>query len=420
MTEILFLTLFGLLLIGTPVAFALGLASIAALYFGSSIPLIIMPQKLFNGLNSFPFLAIPLFLLAGNIMAAAHISERLVKLAGLLLGRFPGGLAQMSTGASAFFGAISGSAPATASAIGSILIPSMVKRSYPAPYAGAVIASSGALGLIIPPSLTMVVYGTIADVSIGDLFIAGIIPGLVIALALGLVNYMMARKNKLEREPQPDKSETTKIVGESGLALVMPIIILGGIYGGIFTPTESAAVACLYGLIVGLFIYRSISLKDLGPIFMQTAVSSAVVMYLMGTANAFSFIITAEQIPQAVAAQILNISSEPMLIMLLVLVLLLIAGTFLDNVAALVLLVPTLGTLIAAIGIDPIYFGVFTVIALAVGNFTPPVGLNLFIAAGLSGSSIEAISKSALPYIAAYIAVLILIILFPAAVMLFV
>lgn len=420
MTEILFLTLFGLLLIGTPVAFALGLASIAALYFGSSIPLIIMPQKLFNGLNSFPFLAIPLFLLAGNIMAAAHISERLVKLAGLLLGRFPGGLAQMSTGASAFFGSISGSAPATASAIGSILIPSMVKRGYPAPYAGAVIASSGALGLIIPPSLTMVVYGTIADVSIGDLFIAGIIPGLVIALVLGLVNYMMARKNKLEREPQPDKSETAKIVGESGLALIMPIIILGGIYGGIFTPTESAAVACLYGLIVGLFIYRSISLKDLGPIFMQTAVSSAVVMYLMGTANAFSFIITAEQIPQAVAAQILNISSEPMLIMLLVLVLLLIAGTFLDNVAALVLLVPTLGTLIAAIGIDPIYFGVFTVIALAVGNFTPPVGLNLFIAAGLSGSSIEAISKSALPYIAAYIAVLILIILFPAAVMLFV
>lgn len=420
MTEILFLTLFGLLLIGTPVAFALGLASIAALYFGSSIPLIIMPQKLFNGLNSFPFLAIPLFLLAGNIMAAAQISERLVKLAGLLLGRFPGGLAQMSTGASAFFGAISGSAPATASAIGSILIPSMVKRGYPAPYAGAVIASSGALGLIIPPSLTMVVYGTIADVSIGDLFIAGIIPGLVIALALGLVNYVMARKNKLEREPQPDKSETAKIVGESGLALIMPIIILGGIYGGIFTPTESAAVACLYGLIVGLFIYRSISLKDLGPIFVQTAVSSAVVMYLMGTANAFSFIITAEQIPQAVAAQILNISSEPMLIMLLVLVLLLIAGTFLDNVAALVLLVPTLGTLIAAIGIDPVYFGVFTVIALAVGNFTPPVGLNLFIAAGLSGSSIEAISKSALPYIGAYITVLILIILFPTAVMLFV
>lgn len=420
MTEILFLTLFGLLIIGTPVAFALGLASIAALYFGSSIPLIIMPQKLFNGLNSFPFLAIPLFLLAGNIMAAAQISERLVKLAGLLLGRFPGGLAQMSTGASAFFGAISGSAPATSSAIGSILIPSMVKRGYPAPYAGAVIASSGALGLIIPPSLTMVVYGTIADVSIGDLFIAGIIPGLAIALALGLVNYLMARKNKLESEPQPDSTETAKIVGESGLALIMPIIILGGIYGGIFTPTESAGVACLYGLIVGLFIYRSISLKDLLPIFVQTAISSAVVMYLMGTANAFSFIITAEQIPQAVAAQILNVSSDPMLIMPLVLVLLLIAGTFLDNVAALVLLVPTLGTLIAVIGIDPIYFGVFTVIALAVGNFTPPVGLNLFIAAGLSGSSIEAISKSALPYIAAYIAVLILIILFPAAVLLFI
>lgn len=418
MTEILFLTLLVLLLIGTPIAFALGLASMAALYFGSSIPLIIMPQKLFNGLNSFPFLAIPLFLLAGNIMAAAQISERLVKLAGLLLGRFPGGLAQMSTGASAFFGAISGSAPATSSAIGSILIPSMVKRGYPAPFAGAVIASSGALGLIIPPSLTMVVYGTIADVSIGSLFIAGIIPGVAIALALGLVNYWMARKHNLAKEPTLGSAETAKIIGESGLALVMPIIILGGIYGGVFTPTESAAVACLYGLIVGLFIYRSVTFKDMGPIFVRTAISSAVVMYLMGTANAFSYIITAEQIPQMVASQILNVSSEPMLIMGLVLLLLLIAGTFLDNVAALVLLVPTLGTLIAAVGIDPIYFGVFTVIALAVGNFTPPVGLNLFIAAGLSNTSIEAISKSALPYMGAYLVVLVLIILFPAAVML--
>lgn len=418
MTEILFISFFVLLVLGMPIAFALGLASMAALYFGSSIPLIIMPQKLFNGLNSFPFLAIPLFLLAGNIMAAAQISERLVKLSGLLLGRFPGGLAQMSTGASAFFGAISGSAPATTSAIGSILIPSMIKRGYPPPVAGAVVASSGALGLIIPPSLTMVVYGTIAGVSIGNLFIAGIIPGLAIALALGLVNYFVARKNKLESEQRLAGPEVIKIIGESVLALLMPLIILGGIYGGVFTPTESAAVACLYGLIIGLFVYRSISLKELGPIFTRTAVSSAVVMYLMGTANAFSFIITAEQIPQTIAAQILDVTSQPMLIMTLVLALLLVAGTFLDNVAALVLLVPTLGTLVAASGIDPVYFGVFTVIALAVGNFTPPVGLNLFIAAGLSGSSIEAISRSALPYIAAYIAILVLIILFPATVLL--
>ena len=420
MTEILFLSLFGLLIAGVPVAFALGLASVAALYFGSNIPLLIMPQKLFNGLNSFPFLAIPLFLLAGNIMAAAHISERLVKLSGLLLGRFPGGLAQVSTGASAFFGAISGSAPATTSAIGSILIPSMVRRGYPAPQAGAVVASSGALGLIIPPSLTMVVYGTIADVSIGSLFIAGILPGVAIAVALGLVNYYWARKHKVEQEPEPETKGALKTVAESTLALIMPIIILGGIYGGIFTSTESAAVACLYGLIVGLFIYRSISFKSLGPIFVNTAISSAIVMYLMGTANAFSFIITAEQIPQAVAAQILDISSEPTLIMFLILALLLVAGTFLDNVAALVLLVPTLGALIASVGIDPIYFGVFTVVALAVGNFTPPVGLNLFIAAGLSNSRIEDISKSALPYIGAYITVLVLIILFPSVILFFV
>jgi C4-dicarboxylate transporter DctM subunit len=417
MTEILFGTLLVLLLIGTPIAFALGLASVAALYFGSSIPLIILPQKLFNGLNSFPFLAIPLFLLAGNIMAAAQISDRLVKLSGLLLGRYPGGLAQMSTGASAFFGAISGSAPATTSAIGSILIPSMVKRGYPAPFAGAVVASSGALGLIIPPSLTMVVYGTIAEVSIGDLFIAGIIPGFMIALSLGLVNYIYARRNKLEREPALDRKNVRKVVTESGLALLMPIIILGGIYGGIFTPTESAAVACLYGLIIGLFVYRNMSFSSLGPIFVRTAISSAVVMYLMGTANAFSFIITAEQVPQAIAGGIMGLTQEPMLIMFLVMLLLLVAGTFLDNVGALVLLVPTLGTLVSASSIDPVFFGVFTVIALAVGNFTPPVGLNLFIAARLSGTKIEEISKSTLPFIAAYIFILILLIVFPSIVL---
>lgn len=420
MTEILFIALFGLLLLGVPVAFALGIASVVALHFASPIPLIIIPQKLFNGLNAFPFLAIPLFLLAGNIMAAAQISERLVRLAGLALGRYPGGLAQMSTGASAFFGAISGSAPATTSAIGSILIPSMKNRGYGPSFAGAVVASSGALGLIIPPSLTMVVYGTIADVSIGDLFIAGILPGLCIALALGCVNYLVAKKNGLAGEPQEASVNIRKVIGESGLALIMPAIILGGIYGGIFTPTESAAIACLYGLIVGLFVYRSITLKSLGPIFVNTAISSAVVMYLMGTANAFSYIITAEQLPQTVAASILEVSSNPTLIMLMILLLLLVAGTFLDNVAALVLLVPTLGTLIAAVGIDPIYFGVFTVIALAVGNFTPPVGLNLFIAARLSGSRIEDISRSALPYIGAYLFVLLGLILFPAVITIFI
>ncbi|MBU2936416.1 MULTISPECIES: TRAP transporter large permease [Pacificibacter] len=420
MTEILFLALFALLLMGVPVAFSLGIASVAALYFGSSIPMLIVPQKLFNGLNSFPFLAIPLFLLAGNIMAAAQISERLVKLSGLALGRYPGGLAQMSTGASAFFGAISGSAPATTSAIGSILIPSMVKRGYAPAFAGAVVASSGALGLIIPPSLTMVIYGTIADVSIGDLFIAGILPGIVIACALGVVNYIMAKRLGLSGEPVSPDMRPRKVIAESSLALVMPLIILGGIYGGIFTPTESAAVACLYGLIVGMFVYRSISFKSLGPIFIDTAISSAIVMYLMGTANAFSYIITAEQVPQALAASILEFSSNPTLIMVMILALLLLAGTFLDNVAALVLLVPTLGTLILAVGIDPIYFGVFTVIALAVGNFTPPVGLNLFIAARLSKSRMEDISKSALPYIGAYLVVLILLILFPKVITLFV
>ena len=416
MTLLLFASFFVLLLIGTPVAFALGLASVIALYFGSTIPLIIMPQKLFNGLNSFPFLAIPLFLLAGNLMAAAQISERLVKLAGLLLGRFRGGLAHMSTGASAFFSAISGSAPATTSAIGSIVIPSMVKRGYPASYAGAVVASAGALGLIIPPSLTMVVYGVIAGVSIGDLFVGGIVPGLLIAMTLIAVNYVIARREGLAAEEPVARGEAGPILRDSVFALMMPFIILGGIYGGIFTPTEAAAVACLYGLVIGYFVYRTISLTSLRSVLVDTAISSAIIMYLMATANAFSFIITVEQVPQAVASEILAFTASPVVVMALVAVLLLVVGTFLDNVAALVLVVPTLGTIVTQTDIDPVYFGVFTVIALAVGQFTPPVGLNLFIAARLSAASVEAISARILLYLAAYVAIMAILISFPALV----
>ena len=413
MITILFLCFFVLLLLGIPIVIALGIASLASIYFGSHIPFLILPQKIFNGMNNFSFMAIPLFLLAGNIMAEAKISDKLVGLAAVLVGRYPGGLAHMATGASAFFGAISGSAPATTAAIGSVLIPPMVKRGYSPSYSAAVIAASGALGLIIPPSLTMVIFGVMAGASIGKLFLCGVVPGILIGFAVILLNYVIARRRGFVRENAISAREAWTVVKDSLIALLMPLIILGGIYSGAFTATESAAVACLYGLVVGFAVYRTLTLRSLFDILITTAENAALVMFLMGTANLFGFIITAEQVPQNFASFVLGITDNQYVVMLLVLAMLLVVGTFLDNVAALVLLVPTLMGIVTALNIDPIYFGVFTIIALSVGQFTPPVGLNLFIAANIAKQPVEPVAVQALPYIFVYVLMLLLFVAFP-------
>ena len=413
MITILFLCFFVLLLLGIPIVIALGLASLASIYFGSHIPFLILPQKIFNGMNNFSFMAIPLFLLAGNIMAEAKISDKLVGLAAVIVGRYPGGLAHMATGASAFFGAISGSAPATTAAIGSVLIPPMVKRGYSPSYSAAVIAASGALGLIIPPSLTMVIFGVMAGASIGKLFLCGVVPGLLIGFAVILLNYVIARRRGFVRENAISAREAWTVVKDSLIALLMPLIILGGIYSGAFTATESAAVACLYGLVVGFAVYRTLTLRSLFSILITTAENAALVMFLMGTANLFGFIITAEQVPQNFASFVLGITDNQYVVMLLVLAMLLVVGTFLDNVAALVLLVPTMMGIVTALNIDPIYFGVFTIIALSVGQFTPPVGLNLFIAANIAKQPVEPVAVQALPYIFVYVLMLLLFVAFP-------
>ncbi len=419
MVLILFACFFLFLLLGVPIVIALGIASLVSLSVGSDIPFLILPQKIFNGMNSFPFMAIPLFLLAGNIMAEAKISDKLVGLAAVIVGRFPGGLAHMAVGASAFFGAISGSAPATTAAIGAVVIPPMAKRGYDPAYSAAVVASSGALGLIIPPSLTMVIFGVMAGASIGKLFLCGIVPGAMLAAALIAANYIIARRRGFAREAPFTRREAWVVVKDSLVALMMPLLILGGIYSGAFTATESAAVACLYGLIVGFFFYRTLSLRSLATILKTTAENAALVMFLMGTANLFGYIITAEQVPQDFAAFVLGFTDDVRIVMLLVLVLLLVVGTFLDNVAALVLLVPTLMGIVSALNIDPVYFGVFTIIALAVGQITPPVGLNLFIAANIAKQPVEPVAAEALPYIAVYVLMLLLFIPFPGLLTLF-
>ena len=413
MVTILFIAFFILVIIGVPIAVSLGIASVLSILLGSHMPLLLLPQKVFNGVNSFPFMAIPLFLLAGNIMAEAKISDRLVGLASLLVGRFPGGLAHVSTGASAFLGAISGSAPATTAAIGSIMIPSMIKRNYSPAFSAAVVAASGALGLIIPPSLTMVVYGVLSGTSIGSLFLCGIVPGILISLALIAMNYIIAKRKGLEAEAPVPRDQVAVIVRESILALLMPFIILGGIYAGVFTATESAAVACLYGLFIGFCVYRTLTFKTLFKILESTAESAAMIMFLMGTANLFGFIITAEEVPQTLAQMIVGFTTSKVVVMFIILGMLLVLGTFLDNVAALVLFVPTIMGVINAMGINPVFFGVFTIIALAVGQFTPPVGLNLFIASNIANEKFEHVVSQTLPYLCVYLLLLTVFIFVP-------
>lgn len=412
MIEILIFSFIGFVIIGLPIAIALGAASTLAIFLGSHIPLLVVAQKMFQGLNNFSFLAIPLFLLAGALMDEAKLSERLVSMASRLVGKRPGGLANVATTSSAFFGAISGSAPATTAAVGTVLIPSMKRLGYTAAGSGAVVAASGALGLIIPPSITMVIYGVISGVSIGGLFINGIIPGILLTLAICMLNWWRGR-NSVDNVSLGEYATSTGERIKNLAALLMPVIIIVGIYSGIFTPTESAAVACIYGLFIGVFLYRSLGIGEIKRALMNTATTTAVIMFLMVCANIFAFVITTERVPQLFSTWVMGITTEPTMVMLMMLVLLIVVGTFLDNVSALVLLVPTLMATTSAVGIDPMYFGVFTIIALAVGQFTPPVGLNLYIAANIADDSVERVSYAVLPFVAVYITALLLFVAFP-------
>lgn len=417
----MFILFFILLFIGTPLAIALGLSGIGAILIsGADISLLIIPQNIIGGLNSFTLLAIPLFLLAGNIMEKAKISDKLIDLAALIVGRLPGGLSHVTVGSSAFFGAISGSAPATTAAIGSIMIPSMEKRGYDRAFSASVTASAGVLGLIIPPSITMVLYGVTAGVSIGDLFIAGIVPGILLALGLMVLNYFLLKKdnaNLVEEVPQQSK---LKIILNSIWALLLPVIILGGIYTGIFTPTESAAVACIYGIIIGFFVYKSLTFKSLMKSFIETAKSTAMIMMLIATAHIFGYIIASERIPQKIAETMLSFTDNTIIIMFLLLLLLLVVGAFLENVAAIVLVVPTIIGILEYAQIDLLYFGIFLVIALAVGQITPPVGLNLFVASNIANVKFESIVRKTVPYIVFYVIALIIFIFFPGILTMFI
>lgn len=391
-------------LLNVPIGFALGMAALASLIASGSMPISMIPQRMVAGANSFPLLAIPFFMLAGAIMERGGVSRRIVKLASALVGHITGGLAAVSIVACTFFAAISGSTPATAAAVGGLTIPEMEKRGYAKSYASAVVASASCLGVIIPPSITMVIFGIVANVSVGQLLIGGIIPGLFLSLILLVVNFVQSKRLGYPTEEKRSWIERWKTFSDAIWGLMMPIIILGGIMTGIFTPTESAAIAVVYGLFVSFFIYRELGVKDLMPIFYKASLNSAMIMLLIAAASPFGWVMTIEQVPQMASSAILGISTNMYIIYFLMLVIYLILGTFMETGAIILLVVPIFAPIAETLGIDMVQFGVVTVIALAIGMATPPVGIALFATCGIADITIGQLTRKVVPFLIALIA----------------
>ncbi|MCF4113170.1 MULTISPECIES: TRAP transporter large permease [Dethiosulfovibrio] len=396
---VLFTSLVVLFAINVPIAVSIGLSSLAAVLFSGAIPPVVVVQKMITATDSFPLMAVPFFLLAGSLMEYGGISRRLVDLANSFVGRYSGGLAFVAIVSSMFFGAISGAAVPTVAAIGSILIPAMVRKGYDKSFATAVEASAGTLGVMIPPSIPMIIYGTLTGVSIGALFMGGILPGVLVGFSLMFVAWRISRKRGYRGDARSTRTQRWTAFKEAIPALMMPIIILGGIYGGVFTPTEAAVIAVVYGFMVGTFVYKTLGFRDIRKTLVSSAVGTSVVMFIIATCSVFSWILTAEQIPQLVADAILSISDNPIVILTLVNLLLLFIGTFMETVAAIIILVPVLLPIVTQIGVDPLHFGIVMVVNLAVGMVTPPLGVCLFVGCGISGIKLEQITRAILPFI---------------------
>lgn len=400
-TIALIVVLFALLLSSTPVAVALGLTTFAYFYYFTTIPLSQPSDTLFNALNNFPLMAVPFFVLAANIMSQGGISKRLIAAANSVVGGFRGGLAMTAVISCMFFAAISGSSPATVVAVGTLLIPSMIKHGYGREFSTGTIATSGSLGILIPPSIPLIVYGIVTEQSIGDLFIAGILPGVMAGLMLlGLVIFVSRRRNLgagSEDAVEMTAGGRVRAFRDAFLSLLLPAFVLGGIYGGVFTPTEAAGAAVFYALVVSLFVYREIGIKDLPRIFVSSARTAAMVMFIIANGILFSFVLTSERIPDQVANLFLDADLNKWAFLLILNLILLIAGCFMETSSAILILAPIFLPVALELGIDPIHLGIVIVMNLEIGMVTPPLGLNLFVASGISGMGVLRIAKAAIP-----------------------
>ena len=403
-----------LLAIGVPIAFSLGLAGLMTVVGADTLPADYLASVAFTSIDNFPIMAIPFFIAAGVFMGAGGLSERLLKLADALVGGLPGGMALAAIATCMFFAAISGSGPATVAAIGTLTIPAMVARGYDRLFAAAVVAAAGAIGVMIPPSNPFVVYGIAGQASVGKLFLAGIVPGILTGLVLMLTTYFIARRHGWRGERKEHWLQNVlAATWQAKWALLVPVIVLGGIYGGIMTPTEAAAIAALYGLLVGIFVYRELTFSSICSCCRESASTSAVIIVLMAMASIFGNVMTLENVPERIATAIMALTQNKLAILLLVNLLLLWVGTFMEALAAIVILTPILLPLALKVGVDPIHFGVIMVVNLAIGFVTPPVGVNLFVACGITGEKISRVSRAAIPFLVAMLLVLLAITYIP-------
>lgn len=387
------------LFIGLPIAISIGIGIMAAL-LRDGIPLEFIAQMCFSGLDNYTYLAIPMFILTGYLMETGGLSQRLVNFASSLVGNMAGGLGIVTVVACMFFAAISGSSPATVAAIGSMMVPSMIRRGYSPEFSGALSAASGSLGILIPPSIPMIIYAVTAEVSIGEIFTAGFVPGALVGGGLMLTVYIISKKRGYRGEDEAfNKARVLHTFKEAVWALLTPIIILGGIYSGAFTPTEAAVVAVVYALLVGLFIHRELKLKDLPNIFINAAVTTGSVIIILGFATAFARYITIQQVPQLIGKAILAYTTDPTLILCIFVLLILFTGMFIETAAQILIYTPLFLPILVQLGVSPIHFGIILVIGTELGLITPPVGVNLFVAQGITGTSIGKLTRSIMPFL---------------------
>ena len=410
MSWILFATFFPLLFLSVPISFVLILSTIAyILAMGGDVSWLLVPSRIVRGMDSFLLMCLPFFVLAGNLMNNGGITERLIKLAQAFVGHIRGGLAMVDVMVCAFFGAVSGSAVAATSAVGSVMIPSLQKEGYPADFSAGRTAVASTMAPVIPPSLAFVLYGAVSRVPIGDLFVAGIFPGILMAFALMSVVYVYAKRDKYPRLPRTSWKERLQAVRESILCLILPVFILGGITTGIFTPTEAAAMAALYAFVLSMFIYKTIAWRQLPKILLESAIDSGSVMLLVGTCYAFGWVLTNERVALRLTEALLAMDVSLWLKLLMINFSLLIVGMFMDSAPAIMLVGPILAPALAKMGVDPIVAGMIVCINLTIGLATPPVGVCLFSATNISRVPFEKVSKSALPFLGAVIAVLMVV-----------
>lgn len=394
----LFISLFGLMLIGVPVAVSLGASTVLTMLLFTSLDVAEVPQRIFDGINKFPLMAIPMFILAGNLLSKGGSARRIIDFAKSMVGHLPGGLPMSAIFACVIFAAVSGSSPATVVAIGSIMFVAIKEAGYPKEYAVGGITTAGSLGILIPPSVVMIVYGVTSDTSIARLFMAGVVPGLMLGGMMILQTYIGAKKLGFKATTPEPWSERIKKFGKAFWALLIVVVVIGGIYGGIFTPTEAAAASAIYALIISLFVYKDIKFKDLWDICLESAITTAMIFFIIANAVVFAYLLTTQNIPQTIADSILAANIGKIGFLIIVNVLLFIMGQFMEPSSVVMIMVPLLLPIAKALGVDPVHFGILLIVNMEIGMITPPVGLNLFVASGLTGMNLKDVIVSCLPW----------------------